>query len=31
VSETIAAALEGEIAIPIEPPPFGAPEPQIHA
>jgi ATP-dependent Lon protease len=31
VSETIAAALEDEIAIPIEPPPFGAPEPQIHA
>ncbi len=31
VSETVAAALEEDIAIPVEPPPFGAPEPQIHA
>ncbi|HXU68266.1 MAG TPA: endopeptidase La [Polyangia bacterium] len=30
VSETVAAALEDEIALPVEPPPFGA-EPQIHA
>jgi len=31
VAETIAAALEDEVAIPVEPPPLAPSEPQIHA